>query len=137
MEKTFDNQVLSIEQCNHLRKLGWTDFPHYTDKTGIGLIFPTEYTCKRFKPISALHYLTLTTADIMEVLPSEIINDSHEVLTLKIYKNGNDRFYVCYSTNDDVEQEEHEADSTLIEALYDTLVWCIENGYVEVKGSDE
>ena len=128
-------QALSIEQMNHLRKLGldtrdaslcWTQDPDGEIYTlGIHDEFCYESSC--MEPVPAY-----TLKDVLDKLPSTLCVNrvlywlcidmaderiSYHTYEWKIFGNA-------YSWKE----------KPLIVAAYELLVWCIEEGYVKTKG---
>lgn len=120
-----NEQVLSISQMNHLQSLGldtskasmcWTTFNGDTI-----LSIHDEYCYES----SSLHPIpTFTLQDILKLLPKEIGSDE-----ITIYHHRN---YWCiyYFEIYSIENE------SLINAAYEMLCCCLENGDIKVKENE-
>lgn len=129
-------QVLSVEQMKHLQELGldtsdgsmcfeWNE----SDSDNMVVTSPDADTNYDY------YHETYTLQDIIELLPRSIQpNPDGETFYLNLYyydlswvvdylNNEGDGSYVVTTSND-----------SFIEAAYEMLSWCIENGYIEKKG---
>lgn len=120
-------QVLSVEQIKHLKKIGFDTsdgsmcFEWSESDSGNMVVVPldadTNYDYYR---------KTYTLPDILDKLPCFIGN---EVLTIKKFADSYTCLYMepyTRSIGNITEGKE------LIDAVYEMLCWCIENGYVKV-----
>lgn len=141
-------QVLSIEQMHHLQELGL-----YTSKSsfcrsplaiglsddGFPILSEKEYIIPERKYESSFNYPAFTLQDILDLLPDVIVND-YEKLELRIkrfvYDTGKTMYAVLYEKQDYVDWFIMYSNSILIDAAYEMLCWCIENGYVKTNKED-
>lgn len=123
-------QVLSIEQILHLKELGldtsdgsmcfeWNESDD--NMVVVSLDADTNYDYSR---------TTYTLQDILDKLPCFI---GKEVLTIQKLADSYTCLYVELYTRSIIKITESKE---LIDAAYDMLCWCIENGYVKV-GKEE
>lgn len=134
-----ENQVLSIDQMQHLRELGldtskasmcWlkditkeiAEEKEIDMTIGWFLDFnnPEFYKYEWMKGIP-----TFTLQDILELLPYKIVA-SYLHIGRKSF-SGNLLFYVEYSGR------EQFGSKSLLDAAYEMLCWCVENGYIKSK----
>lgn len=119
-------QVLSIEQILHLKELGldtsdgsmcfeWNESDD--NMVVVSLDADTNYDYSR---------TTYTLQDILDKLPCFI---GKEVLTIQKLADSYTCLYVELYTRSIIKITESKE---LIDAAYDMLCWCIENGYVKV-----
>lgn len=121
-------QCLSIEQMEHLKEIGVNvdnasfcvnteheDKYIFTYDTYYSLI---EYSCETQS--------VFTLQDILDLLPSEIQKDG-KVSTLDILKHPQN-YIICFWNRGPLFRCENKE---LIDAAYEMLCWCIENGYVK------
>lgn len=115
-------QVLSIEQMKHLREIGmdtsdgsmhfeWNE----SDSGNMVVTSPDADTNYDY------YHKTYTLQDILDKLPCFIGN---QVLTIQKLADS----YTCLY----MESYKITESKELIDAAYDMLCWCIENGYVKV-----
>ena len=120
--------VLSIEQILHLKELGldtsdgsmcfeWNESDS-DNMVVVSLDADTNYDHCR---------TTYTLQDILDKLPCFIGN---QVLTIQKLANSYTCLYMEPYTRSIIKITENKE---LIDAAYDMLCWCIENGYVKVK----
>lgn len=123
--------VLSIEQILHLKELGldtsdgsmcfeWNESDSY-NMVVVSLDADTNYDYSR---------KTYTLQDILDKLPCFI---GKEVLTIQKLADSYTCLYMEYYTRSMINITESKE---LIDAAYEMLCWCIENGYVKV-GKEE
>jgi len=135
-------QVLSIEQMKHLGDLGidtsnasmtWMLYPYEEDKQP-KLSLREWNTFK--EPFRIQHCIpAFTLLDVLELLPKEIKTSTDTYwLTISIYDCK--EWYVCYSMSDEFDYYKEFKSKSLLDAAYDMLCWCIENGYVKI-GKEE
>lgn len=135
-------QVLSIEQMKHLQELGldtsdasmyWARVSHGSriDDKSKGKWFLSLH--KEFQTCGFMSYEsipTYTLQDIINKLPCFI---GDEVLTVQKLADS----YICLYMNPYTRSMINITESKEpIDAAYDMLCWCIENGYVKV-GKEE
>lgn len=129
-------QVLDIEQMNHLKKLG-VDTSEASTKEYI--ISETESYCGYSRSIVIIdgyieHYIeenkTFTLQDILDLLPNVVISNN-KYFKLCIEMSG-EKWCIYYYTADTTELISKD-DIYLIDAAYEILCWCAENGYLNNK----
>lgn len=124
-------QVLSIEQMKHLKNLGldtsdgsmcfeWNE----SDSDNMVVTSPDadtnyDYYCK-----------TYTLQDILDKLPCFIVN---QVLTIQKLADSYTCLYIEPYTRSMINITESKEP---IDAAYEMLCWCIENGYVKVRNEE-
>ena len=124
-------QALSIEQMKHLKELGldtsdgsmcfeWNESDS-DNMVVVSLDADTNYDYYR---------KTYTLQDILDKLPCFIGN---QVLTIQKLADSYTCLYMEYYTRSMINITESQE---LIDAAYEMLCWCIENGYVKV-GKEE
>jgi len=119
-------QVLSVEQMKHLQKIGF-------DTSDASMCFEWSESDPDNMVVTSLdadtnydyYRTTYTLQDILDKLPCFI---GKEVLTIQKLADS----YTCLY----VEPYKITESKELIDAAYDMLCWCIENGYVKV-GKEE
>lgn len=125
-------QVLSIEQMKHLKELG-------LDISDASMVFQRGSATRHEWVLHVMGYADVslrekefayTLQDILGKLPCFIGN---EVLTIQKLADSYTCLYIELYTRSFINITEGEE---LIDAAYDMLCWCIENGYVKV-GKEE
>lgn len=130
-------QVLSIDQMKHLRELGldtsdasmhWQLLP-----TADSIINGTDETEKEptlfvSQPNMKHEYPTYTLQDILDKIPSFIGNN-----TLTLQRHG-DKWMCLYIEPYTRHNLHMEIKEECIEAAYEMLCWCTENGYIKKEG---
>jgi hypothetical protein len=125
-------QVLSIEQMKHLKELG-------LDISDASMVFQRGSATRHEWVLHVMGYADVslrekefayTLQDILGKLPCFIGN---EVLTIQKLADSYTCLYMNPYTRSFINITEGEE---LIDAVYDMLCWCIENGYVKV-GKEE
>lgn len=135
-------QVLSIEQMKHLQELGldtgdasmhWQYLPT-ADAIINGTDEIEEEPCLFVSQPNMKHeYPAYTLQDILGLLPKEIRTSTDTYcLTISIYDCK--EWYICYSMSDEFDYYKEFKSGQLIDAAYEMLCWCIENGYVGKEG---
>ena len=133
------NQVLSILQMQHLKELGVD-----TSKASaiIYKISETETYCGYAREVILIEgyvedYIdkveTFTLQDIIELLPKEFKDDDYTYL-LTMYINVN-TWTICYSMSDEFDYHKEFESESLLDAAYQMLCWCAENG--QLKGGEK
>lgn len=121
-------QVLSIEQMKHLKELG-------LDISDASMVFQRGSATRHEWVLHVMGYADVslrekefayTLQDILGKLPCFIGN---EVLTIQKLADSYTCLYMNPYTRSFINITEGEE---LIDAAYDMLCWCIENGYVKV-----
>ena len=132
-------QVLSIEQMQHLQELGLKlDY-----NTMLSWIVDDRGKDKPLLCISseALDYVDFnhyclpayTLQDILELLPYKIVA-SYLNIGKKSF-SGDVLFYIEYSNLGGYAISYFRSES-LLDAAYEMLCWCIENGHLKMKGNE-
>jgi hypothetical protein len=136
-------QVLSIEQMKHLQELGVD-----TSKASmywIRIIRPA--TARNRKETVVLNWFLSfdkeamhTGFDVVEKLPAFTFQDIFDLLPKKIKRkdNGSTSYLEVIFPNDDAWEVTYSYcesffNESLIDAAYEMLCWCIENGYVKTN----
>ena len=139
-------QVLSIEQMHNLQELGvdtsktnfyWhrtKSLNNYQEWDEWKLHYGVLKLARGFKAINCEYVRTFTLQDILDLLPSEIKENS-ECNILSIDKFS-DYWYVRYELSDEFEPLISFEFKELIDASYKMLCWCIENGHVKTNNED-
>ena len=139
-------QVLSIEQMHNLQELGvdtsktnfyWhrtKSLNNYQEWDEWKLHYGVLKLARGFKAINCEYVRTFTLQDILDLLPSEIKENS-ECNILSIDKFS-DYWYVRYELSDEFEPLISFEFKELIDASYEMLCWCIENGHVKTNNED-
>lgn len=136
------DQVLSIEQMQHLKELGvdtskasmcwWRrvrDFRGEKVEGQWNLSFNKSYIVQNFEQNEDIP--TFTFDDIFELLPKEITRkDNNEKAYLEIIFPNNGVWEVTYAHITVLESFFNEK---LIDAAYEMLCWCVEKGYINNK----
>jgi hypothetical protein len=119
-----ENQVLSIEQMKHLQELGintskasmcWTLDCNYARRLVVHSVLSYDMTVKTAIP-------TFTLQDILELLPYKIIAGFLHIGRKSF--SGNLLFFMEYPDH------VRFAGKSILDAAYDMLCWCIENGHI-------
>ena len=121
-------QVLSIEQMKHLKELG-------LDTSDASMCLEWNESDSDNMVVTSMdadtnydyYYETYTLQDIINKLPCFI---GDEVLTIQKLADSYTCLYMNPYTRSFINITEGEE---LIDAVYDMLCWCIENGYVKVE----
>ena len=121
-------QVLSIEQMKHLKELG-------LDTSDASMCFEWNESDSDNMVVTSMdadtnydyYYGTYTLQDILNKLPCFIGN---QVFTIHKLADIYTYLYIELYTRSFINITEGEE---LIDAVYDMLCWCIENGYVKVE----
>lgn len=136
-------QVLSIEQMEHLQELGLDT----SDASAvIYIISETETYCGYTREAILVegymdNYIdkakAYTLQDIIRLLPESIMDDKNEM-----YKGTKYWYYLTITPSWVVSYDEGKGflepikcciSESLLEASYNMLCWCAENGYLETK----
>lgn len=125
-------QVLSVEQMKHLQELGldtsdgsmcfeWNE----SDADNMVVTSPDADTNYDY------YHETYTLQDILDKLPTLIIISSD---FYKICIEPSCGYWDIYYYKSDATELISKKSENIIDAAYDMLCWCIENGYVEKEG---
>ena len=129
------DQVLSIAQVRELQELGF-DFRKYSSACVIEAKDRNKYIVDRrliglhigFMETEVIEYHeTMTIGDIMECLPKNIKFEGWEY-DVSIYRNQ----ISYYDRNIDKDIFVSKAGLSLIDALFECLVWCIKEKHIEL-----
>ncbi|WP_418944704.1 hypothetical protein [Phocaeicola plebeius] len=131
-------QVLDIQQMQHLEELGVDDsnasvYWHRILRLNTGKVvkdwfksFNKSELCLDSMKVETVP--TFTLDDIFDLIPSEIMKDE-TTSTLDILKHPQ-IYIVCFWSGEPLFRCDN---SILIDAAYEMLCWCAENGYVDTK----
>lgn len=147
------DQVLSIERMQHLKELGID-----TSKASMVLIVTDEYgdvldwdeeiykyeaEDKNFEYLDAatgnydhsyrMDCGVFTLQDILDLLPEKITVD-YESYSLNVIFPNDGLWEISYSFGGIC--YEYFMDTKLIDAAYEMLLWCAENGYIKTNKED-
>lgn len=141
-------QCLNISQMQHLRKLGVD-----TSKASIALVYRNSYgdivdwdvvnkdiheeDVGQHNPYIRGKFGAFTLQDILDLLPSTIkVETTDEIneywLEFGVSERDKSYWFVQYRSIEDSIYVIRENES-LIDAAYETLCWCIENGYIKTN----
>lgn len=139
------NQVLQIEQMQHLKELG-VDTKNASmcyrrmTRNYRGEIIEGRYVLSFNQPIISSNFETyeviptFTLQDILDLLPVIIENDYNKLeLRIKrfVYENDKIMYAVLYEKQDYIDWLIMHSNENLIDSAYDMLCWCAENGYLK------
>lgn len=135
-------QVLSIEQMKHLRDLGidtsnasmyWARVSHGSsiDDKSKGKWFLSLH--KEFQTCGFMSYESIPTYTLQDILGKLPCFIGNQVLTIQKLADSYTCLYIEPYTRSMINITESKEP---IDAAYDMLCWCIENGYVKV-GKEE
>lgn len=128
------NQVLSVNQMQHLKKLGidrrQASMCRVTDKNGKTRLVVHSLQCydnkKYVRVIPAF-----TAQDILDLLPIKITKDDGSKFYLNVIFPNDDAWEITYSRLGSIlESFFHK---NLLTVAYKTLCWCAENGYINTN----
>lgn len=131
-------QVLDVHQMQHLKELGvdtsyasmcWIVDKENTYQPYIVLSPYAEYHVD----ITTYSLPTFTLQDILDLLPKEIRDKNYDKFALKIeYGINHKAYYIGYYYYNVVLNDNCLfSRENLIDAAYEMLCWCIENGHVK------
>lgn len=135
-------QVLSIEQMQHLKELGVDTSKTMMCYRRITRDFRGEEKVGRWslvinRPIIVSNFETyeevpnFTLQDILDLLPEEILTDEYKgKLCIECVSHGV-KWIVSYKELSVVVS--YFCNNNLIDAAYEMLCWCIENGYIKTN----
>lgn len=131
------NQVLSVNQMQHLKKLGidrrQASMCRVTDKKGKTRLVVHNLQCydnkKYVRVIPAF-----TAQDILDLLPIKITKDDGSKFYLNVIFPNDDAWEITYSRLGSIlESFFHK---NLLTVAYKMLCWCAENGYIKNDEKD-
>lgn len=134
-----EKQVLSIERMRHLKELGvdtsrasmcYRRIGKYATGEVANLPWRLYLNNGNYKEYNVEYEVVpaFTLQDILEMLPSKTVA-SYLHIGRKSF-SGNIQFYVEYS-NFGGYAVSHFRNDSLLDAAYDMLCWCLENGYIK------
>lgn len=131
-------QVLSIEQMKHLQELELDT----SDASMTWMLYPYEenkqpkFNLRKWntfkEPFRKQHCISaFTLQDILDKLP-HYINPvpSKQILFAWMLERDTIAYRNVENVNDCLK---HFTDASLIDAVYEMLCWCVENGYIKTK----
>lgn len=132
--------VLSVEQMKYLRELGlntsdasmcYCCFYGNIEEEWELEIYEDVINQKRDSTFLDI-VPTYTFQEIIELLPKEIktVTDTY-YLTISTYDC--DIWSIYYSMSDEFDYYKEFKSDSLIDAAYEMLCWCIENGYIKIN----
>lgn len=131
--------VLSVEQMKYLRELGlntsdasmcYCCFYGNIEEEWELEIYEDVINQKRDSTFWEI-VPTYTFQDIIELLPKEIKIVTDYYLTISTYDC--DVWSIYYSMSDEFDYYKEFKSDSLIDAAYEMLCWCIENGYIKIN----
>lgn len=143
-----NRQVLSIEQMQHLKELGldisksnfyWhrtMSLNNYTEWDDWELHYGVLKLARGFRVTNCEYVNTFTLQDILELLPYKILIDFFlTIIKDKRISSGESLYHISYSNTFGVYKTDKVEfiSANLIDAAYEMLCWCIENGYIKTK----
>ena len=130
-------QVLSVEQMQHLKELGLDTANasmYWISYNGINVSIPSNFHL----PTSDNDYVicnAYTLQDVLELLPATVLHE-RQIYELVINMCNESIEYVKTSVSD-VLVGLRFTQISLIDAAYSMLCWCIEQGYVKTNKEDK
>lgn len=139
-------QVLDIQQMQHLEELGvdtskanfyWhrtKSLNNYNDWDEWKLHYGVLRLVRGFTTINCQYVRTFTLQDILDLLPKDIAPGGNGYSLYIDYQEM--RIAYCFVDRDGMcwlEPTFDLCDNELIDAAYEMLCWCAENGYVDTK----
>lgn len=137
-------KCLDIQQMQHLKELGvdtskanfyWhrtKSFNNYEEWDEWKLHYGVLNLVHGFTAINCKYVRTFALQDILDLLPTEIIKENRNY-QLEVFRNPQ-RYFVSYYWCDNLLISLNEVE--FIDAAYEMLCWCIENGYVKTNKED-
>ena len=137
-------QVLDIQQMQHLEEWGvdtskanfyWhrtKSFNNYEEWDEWKLHYGVLNLVRGFKTINCEYVRTFNLQDILDLLPTEIIKENRNY-QLEVFREPQ-RYFVSYYWCDNLLISLNEVE--FVDAAYEMLCWCIENGYVKTNKED-
>lgn len=141
-----EQQVLSIEQMRHLQELGvdtskasmyWNRIVRPSNKPNTEDVVVLDWFVNTHKEVMHTPFDRLdvvpafTLQDILDLLPEEIYTEENELATLKIHFPNDGYWEFSYMGLHKC--MEFFLEENVLDAAYEMLCWCIEQGYVETK----
>lgn len=131
-------QVLDIEQIKYLHELGLdtskASMQYVADNNDIIFVVPKECGY-HIKDVEDGYIIcgALTLQDILDLLPKEMTPMPTDRIKFKLCIYGGAIFYCFKDGIDDILVQFRIDENGLIDAAYEMLCWCIENGYIETN----
>ena len=144
-------QVLDVQQMQHLQELGlklketmlyWArcvdNNPRAATHYGKWVLIKGNNA----QTVGLMHWEFIpayTLQDILDLLPV-IIKPQDNKLELRIKRfvfDSGIKYAVLYEKQDYIDWYVMQSDSVLIDAAYDMLCWCLENGYIRKEAQNE
>lgn len=135
-------QVLDVQQMQHLQELGMK-----LDYNTLLKYVKFEDSDWLLKPSSDLNIIGIscryipayTLQDVLDALPRSIGGDEEVNYRLQIEQMARkfDDWRVSYVSVSQDEYFHYSQSTNLIDAVYELLVWCIENKFVELNKKNE
>ena len=132
-------QVLDVHQMQHLKELGLDTANasmYWISYNGINVSIPSNFHLPTSDNDSVICN-AYTLQDVLELLPKEI-KPAEKRHWLRI-DLADECIYYYHETIDLMERRDKVFSyygEELIDAAYNALCWCIENGYVETNNKD-
>ena len=125
-------QILSIEQMQHLKSIGF-----YVKPNGMSLIYTCDgeddYYLKYGESTSEDDFRTITLQDIIELLNGTItveVNGFEEDFILIIEKRNDNNYSISYENDNSFLVGSSTSD--ILTCAYNMLVLCIKNKYLKI-----
>ena len=144
-------QVLDIKQVQNLQKLGlkfedtlmyWARCVDNNPRSATHYGKWVLVKGKQAQTVGLQHWEFIpayTLQDILDLLPV-IIKPQDNKLELRIKRfvfDSGIKYAVLYEKQDYIDWYVMQSDSVLIDAAYDMLCWCLENGYIRKEAQNE
>lgn len=127
-------QCLEISQMQHLKELGVDTSKSmmchvkFDEENEFSNLLPNNQ--ELFERLLVVKYIpAFTLQDILDLLPTEIEKENQNY-QLEVFRNPQ-RYFVSYYWLDNLLISLNEVE--FIDAAYEMLCWCAENGYVETN----
>lgn len=137
-------QVLDIQQMQHLEELGvdtskanfyWhrtKSLNNYEGWDEWKLHYGVLKLARGFTTINCQYVRTFTLYDILDLLPKKLQHRYEDYELTLFYSHDSYDWKVQY-LNENVSFMDYKSGEELIDAAYEMLCWCAENGYVDTK----
>ena len=128
-------KVLSIKQMTRLKELGVDVEPNGLDFM-YSEVVPVECRLMYAESVCEDDIKAFSLQDIIELLPKQIIN-CNEIYLLKIIPISNEVSYVQFNSRLCADITKYplrvKKSDSLLNSLFEMLIWVIENGYLKTK----
>lgn len=140
------NQVLDIEQMKHLKELGvdtnkatmcWKRNIREVIGVNLALVFNVKNEFRDYKRFEYIPCFTLQ--DILDLLPTHISDNSGSINILNIEQQIQDWtrvWNISYLSTSSFIKIVSSINNEFIDAAYEMLCWCAENGYLKQMNHD-